>query len=80
MVLIVLCYALLASTFTIAKATLEYAKPFFVIGFRMTVAGSIMLGYLFFFGRKYLFMFRICRYDSNSDYSISTWRVRYEFT
>lgn len=54
MVLIVLCYALLASTFTLAKATLEYAKPFFVIGFRMTIAGSIMLGYLFLFQRKYL--------------------------
>lgn len=52
MLLVVLLYALLASTFTIAKTTLMYVKPFFLIGFRMTLAGTLMLLYLFLFNRK----------------------------
>jgi drug/metabolite transporter (DMT)-like permease len=50
--LVVLLYALLASTFTLAKTALMYAKPFFLIGFRMTLAGILMLLYLFLFNRK----------------------------
>ena len=52
MFLPVLLYAILASTFTIAKIALSYAKPFFLIGFRMTVAGILMLGFLYLFKRK----------------------------
>lgn len=52
MFLIVLLYALLASTFVFAKFSIDYAAPIFVIGFRMTLAGSLLLGYLLLFKRK----------------------------
>ena len=54
MVFVVLLYAILASTFTIAKIALEFAKPFFLIGFRMVVAGGLMLSFLLLFKRKSL--------------------------
>lgn len=54
MPLIVLLYALLASTFVFAKFSIDYAQPIFVIGFRMTLAGALLLGYLIFFKRKAL--------------------------
>ena len=52
MFLVVLLYAILASTFTIAKIALSYSQPFFIIGFRMILAGSILMGYLYFFNKK----------------------------
>jgi len=53
MFLVVLLYAILASTFVIAKIALSYSRPFFLIGFRMTLAGILMLGFLFLFNRKH---------------------------
>ena len=52
MFLVGLEYAILASTFTVAKTVLSYAKPFFTIGFRMTVAGVLLLGYQYIFNRS----------------------------
>ncbi|MCK4651283.1 DMT family transporter [Candidatus Babeliales bacterium] len=52
MFLVVLLYAILASTFTIAKIALSYSQPFFIIGFRMTLAGILMMLYLYFFNNK----------------------------
>ncbi|MCL4229646.1 EamA family transporter [Candidatus Dependentiae bacterium] len=52
MTLVIVLYALLASTFTLGKAALFYFKPFFFIGLRMVPAGLILLGYLYFFRRE----------------------------
>jgi len=52
MVLIVVLYALLASTFILAKKSLAYASPCFLIGFRMTLAGLFLFGYHYFCTRR----------------------------
>lgn len=49
MFLVILLYAILASTFTIAKIALRFAKPFFLIGFRMVLAGTLMISFIYFF-------------------------------
>ncbi len=54
MYLIFLLYALFASVFTIAKQGLEYTEPIFFVGFRMTIAGVLILLYLFFFQKEKL--------------------------
>src|SRR5437762_2593936 len=41
--LAILEYAILASTFTIAKVAIRYADPLFLIGVRMIVSAPIML-------------------------------------
>ncbi|MBT6928788.1 MAG: EamA family transporter [Waddliaceae bacterium] len=47
MPLVFLLYALIASVFTIGKNVLNYADPFFIIGVRMFIAGTLILGYQF---------------------------------
>lgn len=54
MFLVFLEYLILASTFTIAKITLFYAKPFFIIGFRMILAGIILIAFKYFTDKKSL--------------------------
>lgn len=48
MLLVFVLYALFASVFTAAKIGLEYTSPFFLVGFRMTLAGILMLGWQYF--------------------------------
>lgn len=45
MILVILMYALFASTFTLGKAALSYVSPFLFIGMRMILGGSLLLGY-----------------------------------
>ena len=45
MILVALLYAILAATFILAKHALAYAQPCFLIGFRMTLAGTLLLGF-----------------------------------
>ncbi len=58
MILVIVLYAALASTFVIAKQVIALAKPFFIIGFRMILAGSVLTGYLYFKNRESLFVKR----------------------
>ncbi len=52
MISIIFLYALCASTFTICKALLAVVKPFFFIGVRMLVAGTLILAYSYWKDRK----------------------------
>lgn len=52
--LVFVMYALFASVFTIAKITLNYAQPFFLLGSRMAVAGLLLLAYQYIFNRQAL--------------------------
>ena len=45
MYLVFILYALFASLFVLLKDTLTYGDPFFIIGFRMAIAGIGMLTY-----------------------------------
>lgn len=51
---VLILYGLFASVFTIAKLALQVTEPLFLIGARMTVAGLLMLSFLFFFRPKEL--------------------------
>lgn len=48
MVLVVVLYALLALTFILAKKAVTFAQPCFLIGFRMIMAGVILIGFHLF--------------------------------
>lgn len=54
MFLVLILYALFASVFTLAKSALHYTEPFFLIGARMTLAGVLMLLFLYVFQRDQL--------------------------
>jgi len=44
-ILVVLLFALFASIFSLQKISLNYSEPFFLIGFRMTMAGVLIFLY-----------------------------------
>lgn len=52
--LVVLMYALWSSTFSLGKLALQYSPPLFLTGFRMCLAGLLLVGYLFFLKRSSL--------------------------
>ncbi len=53
MILILLLYMALATTFTLGKAALAYIQPIFLVGLRMSLAGSALAGYVYFFKRTW---------------------------
>lgn len=53
MILVIILYVLLASTFTLAKAAVSYMPPILFIGIRMLIAGAILLGYALLNKKKY---------------------------
>lgn len=53
MITVVLMYAALAASFTVAKIVVSYASPYFAIGFRMTLAGTIFLGLQYFLNKDH---------------------------
>ncbi len=52
MILVLLAYLLLSSTFVIGKAALTYAQPIFLIGVRMTLGGLFLLAYIYLFKKN----------------------------
>jgi drug/metabolite transporter (DMT)-like permease len=54
MLLVLLVYFLLSSTFVIGKAALSYSQPIFLIAVRMSIAGVALLAYLYLFDRRQL--------------------------
>ena len=48
MFFVIALYALFASVFTVSKEALLYAKPFFLVGTRMVIAGGAMLVFQYF--------------------------------
>ncbi|HRN77857.1 MAG TPA: DMT family transporter [Candidatus Dependentiae bacterium] len=85
MFLIILLYALLASTFTLGKAALDYGRPFFLIAVRMFVGGGILLSYQYFADRskfylktKDLFLFsQIFLFHIYLSYMLEFWALEY---
>ncbi len=61
MLLIILLYALFASSFSIGKILLGYTQPIFLAGSRMLVGGALLLGYQYFYAHKH---FRFQKKDS----------------
>lgn len=51
--LIVLLYALFSSSFVIGKALLHYTSPVFLCGIRMSLGGSLLLTYQYFYAHKH---------------------------
>ena len=54
MLLVVILYAVLASTFIFAKKAVSLANPCFLVGVRMIIAGLLLLGYYWIFNRSQL--------------------------
>ncbi len=76
MITVAFLYAVLASTFIFAKKALAYARPFFLIGTRMLIAGSFLLGYQYFFNRK---NFRIKKEDLWTFFRVSLYHVYFAY-
>lgn len=60
MTLIILLYALFASSFTMGKVLVTYAQPIFLTGIRMLLGGLILLSYQFIYNRKH------CKFNTSN--------------
>ncbi|KKQ32496.1 MAG: hypothetical protein US49_C0007G0038 [candidate division TM6 bacterium GW2011_GWF2_37_49] len=85
MFLVVLMYSILALTFVFAKKALNYTSPFFLIGFRMIIAGSILLLYQRFFSNKpfkiekkdYILFFKTALFHIYFAFNLEFWALQY---
>lgn len=76
MILVVVLYAVLASTFIFAKKAVSLANPCFLVGVRMIIAGLLLLGYYWLFYRKHL---RIKRADWWLFFKVSLFHIYIAF-
>ena len=85
MILIVILYAILASTFVFAKYAVAFATPTFLIGFRMVVAGIMLLGFCLIKGRgrlhinqdDYWLFFKTALFHIYLAFSLEFWALQY---
>lgn len=85
MILIVLLYTLFGSSFVLGKMLLTYTTPLFLTGIRMTIGGSLLLAYLFFyshehfkFKRKHLFWYiQMILFGIYITYILRFWALNY---
>lgn len=85
MFLVVLMYSILALTFVFAKKTLAYSHPFFLIGFRMILAGTILLAYQRFFSKSnfsinksdYWLFFKVALFHIYFSFIFEFWSMQY---
>lgn len=76
MLLIFVLYALLASTFIFSVKTLAYSEPLFLIGFRMLIAGLMLLGWHVFVNKKPLI---IAKKDWGIFFKVSLFHIYFAF-
>lgn len=81
---IILLYALCASTFTLCKAALSCASPFFYVGVRMTLAGAALLSYCVLREKRYaiqrrdaLLFIHIILFHVFGAYMLDLWSLQY---
>lgn len=77
MFLVVLMYSILALTFVFAKKALNYSSPFFLIGFRMIIAGTVLLLHQYFFSGK---PFKIAKEDRWLFFRTALFHIYFAFT
>lgn len=85
MFLVILQYMLLASTFTLGKAAIDYAQPVFFVGVRMIIGGGLLLIYQYFFNhahwkleRKDWFMlFKMMVFHIAISFGCEFWALQY---
>lgn len=76
MVLVFVLYALLASTFIFSVEAVRYSEPVFIIGFRMVIAGTLLLGWQFFSNRRAL---KVARKDWGIFFKASLFHIYFAF-
>jgi drug/metabolite transporter (DMT)-like permease len=83
MLLVALLYALLASTFILAKNALMFGRPFFLIGFRMTLAGLLLFAFarlnnkFTFDGRDWWLFFKVGLFHIYFSFILEFWSLQY---
>ena len=85
MILIVMLYAILASTFVFAKYAVQFASPTFLIGFRMVLAGIMLLSFCLVKGRgslglkadDYWLFFKTALFHIYLAFTLEFWALQY---